>query len=175
MFALLYDPLREIRAIRKEGYGKLFLYLLAGSLFTSVGGLFLAWRFIENITSEQLFFGLFAALFGTMLFVLLQSFFFAVSFHILDGKAGYYDAFAALVLSLVAPAIGLFAFGVSVFLPYGVIYGSLLLGYGCVIGCATLARSVKEYFDLDYAGVLVGALIVKLPLIIAAVAVFVLL
>lgn len=166
MFALLFDPWSEIKAAKSPSYAKILLYLLTSALFWTVGILFFAWRyFSEYLHGTAVAVGIFGTLFAFMLGAAVLAFFFAVSYHVLDGKAGYYEALATVVLASVAPAVMWFFAGALSFVPYGIFASLLLLMYGHVLGAATGARAIKEYFKLSYAGVLVGALIAKLPVI----------
>lgn len=166
MFALLFDPIGEIREAKKQSFAKILLYLLTAAMFWTIGVLFFAWRYFADwVASDFLVLGILGSLFGTMLFAVVMAFFFAVSYHVLDGKAGYYEALALVVLSMVAPAVAWFFAGALSFVPYGIVVSALLIAYGHVLSGATGARAAKEYFGLDYAGVFLGAVIAKAPLI----------
>ena len=162
MFALLYDPVKEIRLAKKQSYSRILLYLVAAALFETVGLLFFAWNFFpDKFSNDLLVMGVFGVLGGLILAHLVVAFFFSLALHVLDGKAGYYEGLSALVLSFVAPAVAVFFAGALSFIPFGTFLSILLLMYGYVLGGATLFRSAKEFFELDYAGVLVGFLITK--------------
>jgi len=168
MFALLYDPLSEIKKARKQSYAKIFLYLLTAALFETVGLLFIAWRYFpEFLTANTLVTGIFAFLFGCIIAHLVVAFFFGFAMHILDGKGGYYEALACLVLAMIAPAVSIFFAGALTYIPYGIYLALTLVTYGYVVGAATLFRAGKELFELDYAGVLIGFLITAIPMGIA--------
>ena len=165
MFALLYDPVSEIKKLRKQSYTKILLYLLAASLFETVGALFIAWKYLSNIlTTDAVLNGIIGVLFGLIAAHLVTAFFFAIAMHVLDGKGGYYEALSTLVLGMVAPSIATFFSGAMIYLPLGTIISSALMAYGYIIGTATLFRAAKEFFELDYAGVLIGFLITAIPL-----------
>ncbi len=166
MFRLLYDPVSEIRHAKKQGYAKLLLYLVAVSLFATAGVLFLAARYFPSaLTLNLLVSGIVGLLFGLIAAHIVVAFFFSFALHILDGKGGYYDGLTALVYAMVAPAIMLFFGGALTFIPFGPILFLFLLVYGVVLGTATLFRAAKEFFELDYAGVLSAVLITFVPLI----------
>jgi hypothetical protein len=172
MFQLLYDPVSEIRKARKQSYAKILMYLLTASLFETIGVLFIAWRYFRDaLTTNTLVNGIFGLLFALIAAHLIIAFFFSVVMHVLDGKGGYYDGLATVVLAMVAPAIMLFFAGAVLFIPFGVVIASLLLAYGCVLGIATLFRAGKELFELDYAGVLVGFLATSIPLALSVCAI----
>ncbi len=165
MFQLLYDPVSEIKKAKKQSYAKILMYLLTASLFATVGVLFVAWRYFRDLlTTNTLVNGIIGLLFALIAAHLVVAFFFSVAMHVLDGKGGYYDGLATLVLAMVAPAITLFFAGAALFVPFGVFVASLLIAYGHVLGIVTLFRAGKELFDLDYAGVLVGFLATAVPL-----------
>ncbi|MBI4146393.1 hypothetical protein HY489_03590 [Candidatus Woesearchaeota archaeon] len=168
MFELLYDPVAEIKRIKRQSFAKVLLYLLAVSLFEAAGVLFFAWRFVpDKLTASFVVNGLLAFIFGSMALHLIIAFFFSVAMHVLDGKGGYYEGLAAVVLSSVAPAVTTFFAGVIAFAPVGGIIAVLLVTFGYILGFATLFRAGKELFELDYAGVLVGFLVTVLPLVVA--------
>jgi len=176
MFRLLFDPLSEIKAASEESYAKLLLYVLASAMFLTVGVLFFAWRFFSSIFSTSaLTVGVFGTLTAALLFPFVMAFFFAVVYHVLDGKGGYYEALAATVLAMVAPSVAWFFAGALSFLPYGLAGSLLLLSYGYVLSGATGARAFKEYFKLDYAGVFLGAIIAKMPFLLLVAGWFILL
>ncbi len=165
MFQLLYDPVSEIKKAKKQNYFHIFLYLIAAALFETAGLLFFGWRFFSNLLSTNtIAYGIVATFFFIVLTHLVVAFFFSVAMHVLDGKGGYYEGLATLVLAMVAPAITTFFAGAAIFLPYGTGIAAVLLAYGCILGTATLFRSGKELFELDYAGVLIGFLITALTL-----------
>jgi len=165
MFALLYDPVSEIRKSKRQSYARILMYLLTASLFETVGVLFIAWRYFrEVLTANTLVNGIIGLLFALIIAHLVVAFFFSVAMHVLDGKGGYYDGLATLVLAMVAPAIMLFFAGAILFVPFGVVVSSLLVAYGYVLGIVTLFRAGKELFELDYTGVLVGFLATAIPL-----------
>lgn len=166
MFKLLYDPVSEIKSAKKQSYAKILLYLLAASLFETIGLLFFAWRYFSKFfTPNVLVYGIVGTLFFLIVIHLVVAFFFSLAMHVLDGKGGYYEGLTTLVLSMVAPAVAIFFAGAASFISPFV--ASVLLIYGYVIGTATLFRSGKELFELDYAGVLIGFLITVIPLGIA--------
>lgn len=168
MFALLYDPVSEIKKAKKQSYARILMYLLTAALFETVGILFFAWwYFREFLTTNILVNGIVGVLFSLVALHLIVAFFFSISMHVLDGKGGYYEGLATLVLAMVAPAVATFFAGAALFLPFGVYVAAALLAFGYVLGAATLFRSGKELFELDYAGVLVGFLITFLPLCFA--------
>jgi len=141
------------------------MYLLTASLFETIGILFIAWRYFRDIlTTNTLVNGIIGLLFSLIAAHLIVAFFFSVAMHVLDGKGGYYDGLATLVLAMVAPAISLFFAGAALFLPFGVIVASIIVAYGYVLGTATLFRAGKELFEIDYAGVLIGFLTTAIPL-----------
>ncbi len=165
MFALLFDPVSEIRKVKKCGYAHVLLYLVAASLFETAGLLFFGWRFFSSwLKPEVLAYGIVGAIFAIIILHLVVAFFFSIAMHILDGKGGYYEGLATLVLAMVAPAITTFFAGAATFVPYGSGAAAVLLSYGYILGTATLFRSGKELFELDYAGVLVGFLITAVTL-----------
>lgn len=165
MFALLYDPVREIKLAKKQNYARILLYLVAAALFETVGLLFFAWNFFpDRFSNDLLVMSIFGVLAGLILAHLVVAFFFSLALHVLDGKAGYYEGLSALVLAFVAPAVAIFFAGALSFVPFGIFLSILLLMYGCVLGASTLFRSAKEFFEIDYAGVLVGFLITKFVL-----------
>lgn len=178
MFQLLIDPVTEIKKRRKQSYSTILLYLVAAALFETVGLLFFAMRFesfLPAFTPDMLM----LAIVGTLIFLVAAHFvvalFFAIAMHVLDGKGGYYEALASLVLSFVAPAVAVFFSGALAFLPFGYFVSVFLLTLGYVMGLATLLRSAKEMFQISYAGVLSGCLITFIPLAFASYAVFLLL
>ncbi|MEM3154531.1 MAG: hypothetical protein QW165_03115 [Candidatus Woesearchaeota archaeon] len=165
MFQLLYDPVAEIKKSKKQSYAKILLYLLAAALFETAGLFFFAWRYFSGLlTPDVIAYGVLGVLFVLILAHLVVAFFFAMSMHVLDGKGGYYEALASLVLAMVAPAVAIFFAGAVSFVPYGSGAVGVMLAYGYILGAATLFRSGKEFFELDYAGVLVGFLITAIPL-----------
>jgi len=165
LFKLLYDPVAVIKETKTEGFPKILLVLIAASLFATAGLLFLSWRFMPFAVHQNLIvLGIVAVLFGCIISHLVAAFFFSLVMHVLDGQGGYFEGLATLVLSMVAPAVSLFFAGAISFLPYGLIIGLLLLTYGYSIGTATLFRAAKEFFGLDYTGVLIGFLITALVL-----------
>jgi len=165
MFALLYDPVSEIKKSKRQSYSRILLYLLAASLFETVGLVFFAWRYFSKyMTMDILATGIVAVLFFLFAAHLLAAFFFSLTLHILDGKGGYYEGLTALVLAMVAPAVAIFFGGAISFVPYGIILSVVLLAYGYVLGAATLFRAAKELFELDYAGVFVGFVITSVVL-----------
>lgn len=165
MFGLLYDPLGEIRKSKKQSYARVLMYLLTASLFETIGALFIAWRYFRDIlTTNVLVNGIIGLLFSLIVAHLVVAFFFSVAMHVLDGKGGYYEGLATLVLAMVAPAVMLFFAGAVLFVPYGVIASALLLAYGYVLGIVTLFRAGKELFELDYVGVLIGFFATAIPL-----------
>jgi hypothetical protein len=166
MFTLLFDPVKEIKKAKKQSYAKILLYLLTGCLFETIGLLFFAWKYL-NLTPDMLVMGVFASLaffFGAHLLV---AFFFSFAMHILDGKAGYYEGITCLTLAFIAPAISTFFAGALAYLPFGIYPAILFIVYGYTLGIATLIRSTKELFNLDYAGVWLGFLATVIPLCIA--------
>lgn len=162
MFALLYDPLSEIRSAKKESYAKVLMYLLTSVLFAAVGFFFFLWRFFEPTTDVAVKYVL-CFLFGSLAAILAFSFFVSVALHVLDGKGGFYEGLAMVILSAVAPSVMVFFAGAVAFIPFGVIVSAFLLVYGCVLGAATFFRAGKELFELDYAGVFIGLLVAKMP------------
>jgi len=165
MFKLLYDPVSEIKHAKKQSFAKILMYLLAAALFETAGLLFIGWRYFSKLlVPEVLAYAILFTLFSIILVHLIVAFFFALAMHVLDGKGGYYEGLATLVLAMVAPAIATFFAGAVVYIPFGFYISALLLAYGYIIGAATLFRSGKEFFELDYAGVLIGFLITALPL-----------
>lgn len=167
MFKLLYDPVSEIKSAKKQSYAKILLYLLAASLFETIGLLFFAWRyFTKYFTQDILVYGIIGTLFTLIAIHFVVAFFFSLAMHVLDGKGGYYEGLTTVVLSMVAPAVAVFFAGAASFLSPFV--AAVLLIYGYIIGTATLFRSGKELFELDYAGVLIGFLITVIPLGLAS-------
>ncbi len=165
MFALLYDPVSEIRKFKKQSYTHILLYLLAAALFETIGILFFAWKYLNNLlTTSTVINGITGVLFALIAAHLVTAFFFALAMHVLDGKGGYYEALSTLVLGMVAPSVATFLSGAMIYLPLGTIISAALMAYGYIIGTATLFRAAKEYFELDYAGVLIGFLITAIPL-----------
>lgn len=165
MFQLLYDPLGEIKKARHQQFGKILLYLVTASLFYTVGLLFFAWRYFpERLTPPMIANGILLALFGIMTVVLLASFFFALAFHVLDGKGGYYEGLAMTVFALVPDAVFTFFAGALTFAPMGMYVGLTLLAYGWVLAFAIFFRAGKELFELDYAGVFAGFIATLVPL-----------
>jgi hypothetical protein len=141
------------------------MYLLTASLFETIGLLFVAWKYFSKWLAPDLVVnGIVGILFSLIAAHLVVAFFFSAAMHVLDGKGGYYEGLATLVLSMVAPAISLFFAGAALFMPFGIYVSALLLSYGYVLGTATLFRSGKELFELDYAGVLIGFLTTAIPL-----------
>ena len=112
--------------------------------------------------------GIIGTVFSLIAAHLIAAFFFSLAMHVLDGKGGYYEGLTALVLGMIAPATMMFFAGALTFIPFGIFFASLLMTYGYVLGVATLFRASKEFFELDYAGVLVGVLIVFIPMLGAA-------
>lgn len=160
MFKLLYDPVVVIKQAKKEGFPKILLTLFAASLFATAGLLFLGWRFMPLFINPNLIvLAIIATLLGCIVLHLVAAFFFALAMHVLDGTGGYYEGLAALVLSMVAPAVSIFFAGAISFLPYGTYVGLLLLAYGYTIGSATFFRAGKELFNVDYVAVLIGFLV----------------
>lgn len=169
MFALLYDPLKEIKAAKKRGFAKMMVYLLAAALFETVGLLFVAWRYFRDLlTTNVLVNGIVLVLVSLILAHLFVAFFFSVAMHVLDGRGGYYEGLATLVLAFVAPAVSIFFAGALLFVPFGFHVALLVVAYGYILGAATLFRSAKELFGLDYAGVLLGFLVTFVPLGVVA-------
>lgn len=165
MFKLLYDPVSEIRIAKKQSYARIFMYLLTASMFETIGMFFFAWYyFSELITANILVLGTIGTLFSLIAVHLLVAFFYSFAMHVLDGKGGYYEGLATLVLAMVAPAVATFFGGALIFVPYGMIISGLVLAYGYILGAATLFRAGKDLFELDYAGVLIGFLITAIPL-----------
>ncbi len=165
MFALLFDPVNEIRIVKKQSYAHIILYLIAAALFETAGLLFFGWRFFSTwLKPSVLAYGIVGAFFALILIHLVVAFFFSVAMHVLDGKGGYYEGLATLVLAMVAPAITTFFAGAATFVPYGSGAAAVLLAYGYILGTATLFRAGKELFEIDYAGVLIGFLITALTL-----------
>ena len=165
MFQLLYDPVSEIKKAKKESYARILMYLIAASFFETTGLFFLIWRyFSDRLTTNLLVNGIIGTLFSLIELQLIVAFFFSMIMHVLDGKGGYYEGLASLVLSMVAPAMMTFFAGALVFLPYGAVFASLLFMYGYAVGASTLFRAGKEFFELDYAGVLAGVLILVFSL-----------
>ena len=159
MFALLYDPLSEIKKCRDESYARILMYLLTASLFAACGLLFYGLNYASEIVSVSVLISsivgfLFAFFFGVLFFAL----FLAMCLHVLDGKGGYYEGLCCLVLSFVPFAVCFFFGGALSFIPYGLLASLLLFVYGFVLGTATLFRAGKELFSLDYAGVSVGVI-----------------
>ncbi len=169
MFRLLYDPLAEIRKLRMQSFATVLLYLVAAALFETVGLLFFAVKIQTSFdfSAEALMLGVLGSFLFLVLVHLAVAFFFAVAMHVLDGKGGYYEALTALVLSFVAPAVGIFFGGALTFIPYCWIVSVVLIALGFVLGFATLFRASKELFQLDYSGVLIGFLITVIPLSLA--------
>ena len=168
MFKLLYDPVVEIRQIRKPSFAKLLLYLLTASLFETVGVLFFAWHYFSGALSQSVVVnGVCALLFGLIVVHLFVAFFFSVAMHVLDGRGGYYEGLAVVVLSMVAPAVMTFFAGAFTFIPLGKFVSVLLLIFGYVIGFSTFFRAGKDLFGLDYSGVLVGFLATVIPFALA--------
>ena len=168
MFQLLYDPLAEIRKCKRQQFGRILLYLLTAALFETVGLLFFAWRYIpEQLTPNLVVNGILLVLFGIIVCHLICAFFFALAMHVLDGKGGYYEGLAAIVLSSVAPAVMTFFGGALSFAPLGIFVALFLITFGYVLGLATLFRAGKELFELDYAGVAIGFLVTVIPLGVA--------
>jgi len=169
MFRLLYDPVSEIKKAKRQSYVHIFLYLIAAALFETAGLLFFGWRFFSTLLNSSLIaYGIVVALFTLLIVHVVVAFFFTVAMHVLDGKGGYYEGLATLVLAMVAPAIATFFAGAAIFLPYGSGIAAILLSYGYILGTAALFRSGKELFELDYAGVLIGFLITALTLGLAS-------
>ncbi len=169
MFRLLYDPVSEIKKAKKQNYFHIFLYLVAAALFETAGLLFLGWRFFNVLlNTNTIAYGIVATFLSIIFIHLVVAFFFSVAMHVLDGKGGYYEGLTTLVLAMVAPAIATFFAGAAIFLPYGAGIAAVLFAYGYILGTATLFRSGKELFELDYAGVLIGFLITALTLGLAS-------
>jgi len=165
MFRLLYDPVTEIERCREQSFAKILLYLIAVSLFEGVGILFFAWRYLSKaFQTDVIVEGALIIIFVLIVAHLVVAFFFSIAMHVLDGKGGYYEGLTTLVLAMVAPAVMLFFAGAIAFLPLGTFVSAPFILYGCVLGAATLFRSAKELFELDYAGVLVGFLITVVTL-----------
>lgn len=157
MFALLYDPLSEIKKCRSESFARILIYLLTASLFAACGLLFYGLRYASEVVSMSvLVASVVGFLFAFFLGVLFFALFFAMCLHVLDGKGGYYEGLCCLVLSFVPLAVCFFFGGALSFIPYGILASLLLFVYGFVLGAATLFRAGKELFGLDYAGVSVG-------------------
>ncbi len=165
MFDLLHDPLNEIRKCKKQSYARILMFLVTASLFETIGLLFFGWRFFSHLMSTSFVVnGVVFVLFSLVFLHLFAALFFSVAMHVLDGKGGYYEGLTTLVLAFVAPAVAIFFGGALAFVPMGIYVSLLLISYGYVLGCATLFRSAKELFQLDYAGVLAGFLITTIPL-----------
>lgn len=165
MFALLFDPVSEIKKAKKQNYFRILLYLITAALFETAGLLFFGWRFFSTwLKSDIIAYGIIGILLAIIIAHLVVAFFFTVAMHVLDGRGGYYEGLATLVLAMVAPAITTFFAGAATFVPYGYGAAVVLLAYGYILGSATLFRSGKEMFELDYAGVLIGFLITALTL-----------
>jgi len=168
MFALLYDPVSEIKKAKRQSFARVLMYLLTASLFATVGVFFFAWRYSSAKLSQTFIInGTLVVLFSLMVLSAIFAFFFSLAMHVLDGRGGYYEGLSAVVLSMVAPAMMIFFGGALSFMPYGFGFAGLLAAYGFVIGTATLFRASKELFELDYAGVLVGFLISLIPVCFA--------
>ena len=165
MFQLLYDPVSEIKKAKKQCYAPIILYLVAAALFETAGLLFFGWRLFSTwLKPHVLAYGIAGTFFALILIHLVVALFFTVAMHVLDGKGGYYEGLTTLVLAMVAPAITTFFAGAASFVPYGSGASAVLLAYGYILGTATLFRSGKELFELDYAGVLIGFLITAVTL-----------
>ena len=165
MFALLFDPVSEIKKAKRQSYVQILLYLITAALFETAGFLFFGWRFFSSwLKPEMIAYGIAGTFFALIIIHLVVAFFFTVAMHVLDGKGGYYEGLTTLVLAMVAPAITTFFAGAATFVPYGSGVAAVLLAYGYILGTATLFRSGKELFELDYAGVLIGFLITALTL-----------
>ena len=141
------------------------MYLLTAALFETIGILFFAWKYLSNmITTNMLVNGIIVLLVGLIIGHLLVALFYSFAMHVLDGKGGYYEGLSTLVLAMVAPAIATFFAGAAIYVPFGNIPSSLIMAYGYILGAATLFRTGKELFELDYAGVFIGFLITAIPL-----------
>lgn len=168
MFQLLYDPLSEIRKCKRQQFGKVLLYLLTASMFYTIGLLFFAWRYVPaKLTPTVIANGLLLVLFGLITAVLVASFFFALAFHVLDGKGGYYEGLSMVVLSIVPEGVFTFFAGALTFAPLGIYVALLLLAYGWVLAFAIFFRSGKELFELDYSGVIAGSIAALVPIVLA--------
>ena len=165
MFALLIDPVAEIKNAKQQNYAKILLYLVAASLFETAGLLFFLWQFLSSwLPPNMISYGIVAAVLGIIVVHLVAAFFFTVAMHVLDGNGGYYEGLATLVFAMVAPAVTTFFAGAVTFVPYSGGAAAVLLAYGYILGFATFFRAGKELFELDYAGVLIGFLITALTL-----------
>lgn len=169
MFQLLYDPVSEIKSAKKQRYSRILLYLVAAALFETAGLFFFGWRFFSSwLKPDVLAYSIIGAFALLIVVHLVVAFFFTVAMHVLDGKGGYYEGLATLVLAMVAPAVTTFFAGAATFVPFGSGVAAALLAYGYILGTATLFRSGKEMFEIDYAGVLIGFLITALTLGLAS-------
>lgn len=165
MFALLFDPVDEIKKAKTQSYAKILVYLLAAALFETAGLLFFTWQFLSSwMPPNMLSYSIVIGVLGFIVVHLAAAFFFTVAMHVLDGNGGYYEGLATLVLAMVAPAVTTFFAGALTFVPYGGGASAVLLAYGYILGFATFFRAGKEMFELDYAGVLIGFLITALTL-----------
>ncbi len=160
MLELLYDPLIEIQRVKRQSYSRVFLYLLASSLFASCGILF-GWMKYTN-SADMLYYAP-VILFAMLAVFIVFAFFLSVALHVLDGKGGYYEGLSMTVLGVIAPSIAMFFGGALLFIPYGWFFASVVAAYGFVLGTATFFRAGKELFNLEYAGVFIGWFIAELP------------
>lgn len=164
MLELLYDPLVEIQRVKRQSYSRIFLYLLASSLFASCGILFGWMKYSQS--SDMLYYAP-VILFGLVAVFLLFAFFLSVALHVLDGKGGYYEGLSMTVLGVIAPSVAMFFSGALLFIPYGLYLAAVVAAYGFVLGTATFFRAGKELFNLDYAGVFIGWFAAEFPFWIA--------
>ncbi|HLF55155.1 MAG TPA: hypothetical protein VI612_05555 [Candidatus Nanoarchaeia archaeon] len=176
MFKILYDPVSVIKQeVKNPSFPRILLMLFAASLFETIGLLFIVWKFLPFLLTQNfIVLGILVSLFGLIASHLVVAFFFSLVMHVLDGKGGYYDGLSTLVLGMIAPAVAIFFAGAFVFIPFGLFFALLLLSYGYVLGAATLFRAAKELFSVDYAGVLIGFLITSFVLGSALCAAFIL-
>ncbi len=158
MFALLYDPVGEIRRAKTQNFFRIISFLIAASLFEAVGIFFISWRYVSHLMPAQALVSTSLVIFLALVVAhLVVALYFSIVMHVLDGKGGYYEGLATLVLAMVAPAVSLFFGGALTFISAWAAIPVVLYGY--VLGAATLFRAGKELFELDYAGVLAGFLI----------------
>ncbi|PIN74571.1 hypothetical protein COV18_06790 [Candidatus Woesearchaeota archaeon CG10_big_fil_rev_8_21_14_0_10_37_12] len=171
MFKLLSDPVKEIKSVKRAGYAKIILYLLAAALFKTLGLFFVGLNlFPQYLVGSWL---VPIVLFTFIIALPILAFFFAICMDILGGKGGYYEALATLTLSVVAPSIAMFFAGALLFIPYGSAVSALLLAAGYSIGVATFFRASKELFELNYTAILAACIALFFALFVVKALVFV--
>ncbi len=87
-----------------------------------------------------------------------------LTYSILGGKGGYREALNAVALGMFAPSVASIITSIfSLAGVAGIFVGFLVSIFLGVLGMATLVRSLKEYFRLDYLTIFIGLVLVLLP------------